>query len=866
MTKRFMLVDGNSLLFRAYYGTAYGSNTGILRSKDGIPTNAIYALASILIKAIDQDRPDHVLVAFDTAAPTFRHQKYEQYKAGRAEIPEDLITQFPLARDILVSLGIKVHEQEGYEADDIIGTMARLAEHSGFLVDIYSGDKDLLQLITPTTTVHLTRRGFSELESMNEAALFEFWGVTPAQVPDLKGLMGDPSDNIPGVPGVGEKTAMKLIQEFGSIEGVLAATIKGKLGEKIAASHEVARFSKEMATILTTVPLPFGLEDTQFHGFDADRFRAFAKRYDMTSLLSKITAVNSLETENIVTYPPVFIEAPLPSFSASEPVLVVAEIDGINYHRDEIIGFAVAHTKGTYFVTPTQAQSDPHLAELLRRHEGIASLDGKKLICVAARLGLIIHQLTDDVTVAAWVYNPAYKDEQAALECFGYQVPSRSDAIEKKASSWETKVDYLIQVAQAGFASLPAIPEKLSARKVDRLYRDLELPLVAIFAKMEQEGIRMDLSVVDKMRLQTEGKLLALEKEIYRLAGREYNINSPSQTAEILFDELQLPANKKRSTSADILESLKAAHPIIENILSYRKYAKLLNTYLLSLPTYLLADGKIHTIYQQTLVPTGRISSKEPNLQNITVKDEESSELRTAFVASDDNHLLVAFDYSQIELRVLAALAHDQAMLDAFNQKIDIHTATAMKVFGLSADQVTSYYRRQAKAVNFGIVYGISDWGLADNLGIPPKDAKLFIERYFATYPAIKTYLDDVVQQCEKEGYVRTLLGRYREVPEIKEKNYNLREFGKRVAMNSPIQGTAADLIKLAMVKINQALENQQLKAKMILQVHDELVFDVPFNELVPLSKLVEDAMENAYPSLGVKLDVNRSANHYWSK
>lgn len=866
MSKRFMLVDGNSLLFRAYYGTAYGSPSGVLRSKEGIPTNAIFALASILIKAIEQDQPDHVLVAFDTAAPTFRHQQYEQYKAGRAEIPEDLITQFPLARDILVSLGIKVHEQEGYEADDIIGTLAKMAEEQEFDVHIYSGDKDLLQLITPQTTVHLTRKGFSELQSMDEAALMEFWGVKPSQVPDLKGLMGDPSDNIPGVAGVGEKTAIKLIQAYGSVEGVLQAEIKGKLGEKIASSHEVARFSKEMATILTRVPLPFGLEATEFKGFQVDSFRTFAKRYDMTSLLSKISTTAEKESEVTLPFPPVVKDQGLVAFEATEPVVVVTEIDGINYHRDEVIGFAIASHTATYFISALDAQTDAQFASLLSRPHGVSTLDGKKLLVVAARCGLPIPHINEDITVAAWCYNPQYKDEQAALECFGQSSPSRQESIEKKNIPWEIKIDYIIQLAQSSFRTLSTISSMLTARNVFSLYRDLELPLVSVFARMEQEGIRMDTSVVDKMRRQTEAKLATLEADIYRLAGRTYNINSPTQTAEILFDELQLPANKKRSTSADVLDALKHAHPIVDQILSYRKYSKLLSTYLISLPTYILSDGKIHTIYQQTLVPTGRISSKEPNLQNITVKDEESSELRTAFVASDDDHLLVAFDYSQIELRVLAALAQDQAMLDAFNQKIDIHTATAMKVFGLQAHEVTPNYRRQAKAVNFGIVYGISDWGLADNLGIAPKEAKSFIDRYFATYPHIKSYLDQVVKQCETDGYIRTLLGRYREVPEIKEKNYNLREFGKRVAMNSPIQGTAADLIKLAMLHIDQQIQAQQLKSKMILQVHDELVFDVPYHELMTLSALVEHEMTHAYPNLGVALEVNRSSNHYWSK
>lgn len=861
--KTLMLVDGNSLLFRAYYATAYGAPSAILRSKEGIPTNAIYALANILIKSIDTLHPDHVLVAFDTGAPTFRHQKYDQYKAGRADIPSDLITQFPLARDILVSLGIKVHEQEGYEADDIIGTLAKAGESAGFHVDIYSGDKDLLQLITPHCTVHLTRKGFSELQSMDEAALREFWGVAPHQVPDLKGLMGDPSDNIPGVAGVGEKTAIKLIQEYGSVEGVLAAEIKGKIGEKIAASHEVALFSKEMATILTSVPLPFGVEETIFNGFQVDTFRTFAKRYDMTSLLAKLPSQDSAMSE--IIFPKVILDQPLPELT-TQSVMVVGEMDGINYHRDDIIGFAIATESATFFIDSQRASTDTNFIALLERPEGIHTVDGKKLIVLLTRLGLPIPIIATDLTVAAWLYNPAFKDEQAALECFEQSVDSRSEFVEKKNISWEQKVDYTIRLAERAFRAIDLVNDKLKSREVLALYHEVELPLVSVLARMEMAGVTLDMKVVNKMKLSVESKLSALESQIYQLAGRSYNINSPTQTAEILFDELHLPENKKRSTSADILESLKAQHPIIEAILQYRKYAKLLSTYLVALPTYILGDGKIHTMYQQTLVPTGRISSKEPNLQNITVKDEESSELRTAFVASSDNHMIVAFDYSQIELRVLAALAQDTNMLEAFNQKIDIHTSTAMKVFGLQKDEVTPFYRRQAKAVNFGIVYGISDWGLADNLGIAPKEAKLFIERYFATYPNIKAFLDQTVLQCEKDGFVRTILGRYREIPEIKEKNYNLREFGKRVAMNSPIQGTAADLIKLAMIKIDRDLQASGLKGKMIMQVHDELVFDVPYQEVQRLSAIVESAMINAYPTLGVQLEVNRTASAYWSK
>ncbi len=878
--KKLILVDGNSMLFRAYYATAYAGGV-TMTTKDGIPTNAVYALANIMTKIINEHKPDYALVAFDTGTPTFRHLKFPEYKAGRKETPQELLDQFSIAKELLKDMGVFTYEKPGFEADDILGSMSKLGEKEGLCVEVYSGDRDLLQLISPSVTVCLTKKGVSDLKVMTEEALYEELGIKPKQITDLKGLMGDKSDNIPGVAGVGEKTALKLLKEHGCVENVVEANIAGKLGEKIKANKEIALLSKELATINVDLPLDFGLDATVYNGANTESLYAFYSKYEMFSLLKKLNyfSVNETKKEELIVeeikeevkketadldYE--YVEK-IPTEFLKSHLSIAVEVVGGNYHVNKVYGLALSNDFKTYVIRIDNAVKDLDLLAYLKddSYEKYG-FDIKKILISLKRHQIEVKNLCYDALLATYLLEPSLKEEPAIIfNYYDISLPLLSNVYAKGQDLEANIVKYLALLAGAIYSVREKSLSLLKEHDMLDLYNNIELPVCFVLAKMEQNGVKVDLDLLKRKSEQVQEKIDKLTNDIYLLAGEEYNINSPSQTAHILFDVLNLPANKKRSTSADELSLLVKFHPIVNKILEYRRYSKLQSTYLQALPTYVLEDGKIHTIYNQALTQTGRLSSREPNLQNITIRDEESKEVRKAFVASEDGWYILSFDYSQIELRVLAHMADEQEMIKAFNSGVDIHTLTAKNIYGVSENEIDSTLRRHAKVINFGIIYGMSDWGLADDLGIGVKQAAQFKEKYFAAFPGIQKYFKNTLDDANETLQVKTLFNRVRKVNELKDRNYNIREFGKRVVMNTPIQGTAADIIKLAMIKVDKVLEENNFQTRMLLQVHDELVFEVPIEELMVIIPLIEKTMEEIV-DFKVRLKVEYNYGYDWSK
>lgn len=862
--KKLMLIDGNSLIFRAYYATAYSGV--VMSTSSGVPTNAVYALANMLKSIVAHNKPDYCLVAFDTHKPTFRHEKYSEYKAGRKETPSELLTQFPLAKELLNLFGFNTFELEGFEADDIVGSMAKIGSSQGIEVQIYSGDRDLLQLIDENTTVYLTKKGLSELLEMNPSSLYELYGVTPNQIPDLKGLMGDASDNIPGIPGIGEKTAVKLLQEYGTLENVLNGEHKGKLKEKIENGKALAIMSKEMATIFRDIPFNFSLEDMNYKGIDIKGLKEYYTKYEMRSLLSRLSDLDtSSPVETTIEYE--IVDSFTNDFEENSALIV--EYNTNNAFNSKIYGFAVSDSKHTIFMYYDKAIKDKEFLKYLKNNSKIG-IDIKKNLSGLRYRNIEVDNFTFDLLLAVYLLDPKVSEEPSSLfDYFNISIIT-IEKLNKLIKSLDVNnlpkeiIDYACSKAYNLFKIHKLVKEKLETANMYDLYQNIELPLTYVLSKMEVEGVSIDKNILNSQAYDVSLKLEILEKEIYGYANQEFNIKSPSQIANVLFDVLKLPANKKRSTASNELEFLRDKHPIVDKILQHRKYQKLLSNYLIGLQNYIYDDGKLHTIFNQALTQTGRLSSRDPNLQNISVRDEESRQVRKAFVPNKEDTFLLAIDYSQIELRVLASLAKADSMIKAFNENVDIHTLTASKAYGVDIDKVDSSMRRHAKATNFGIVYGISDWGLAEQLGIPVTEAKKFIEKYYETYPEIKTYLNDLIEGCEKNGYIKTIMNRVRYVPEIHDKNYNIREFGKRVAMNSPIQGSAADIIKKAMIDVDNLLTSNKFKTKMILQIHDELIFEVPLDELMIVIPLIVEKMENAVDmEVPLKVDYDYGINWY---
>lgn len=878
---KLVLIDGNSVAYRAFFALPP------LHNAKGQFTNAVYGFTNILLKILAEEKPTYILVAFDAGKTVFRHQKYEHYKGTREKTPSELREQFPMIRNLLDAFPIKRLEIDGYEADDIIGSISRIAEAEGIHTRVVTGDKDLLQLVSPQVEVGLMRKG-SDIEWFDEEGIREKYNLRPDQIRDLKGLMGDTSDNIPGIPGVGEKTALKFLYEYETVEGLLQNIdkLKGKMKEKVEENQSLALLSKELATIIREVPMELELKETKYDGYDLDAVSKVFLEYDFRSLLNRIQAERpdggdqAIEQVDIA-YTEV-TEANKQELSSAliTPAAIHVELSGDNPHRSEIVTLSIANENGIYHIEPNILTNWSQLHEWLKDEQQIKWIyDGKAAIVALQGLGIELNGVAFDPLIAAYLLNPSLSDyplSRIVTDFGGYPLLSDDDVYGKgakrKLPEGSALLKHLSHKVMAIWKSKELMEEELKDKELTQLFFDLELPLSRVLAKMELTGIRVNREHLVEMGKQLEIEIELLTKEIYSQAGTEFNINSPKQLGEILFDKLGLPPVKKTktgySTDAETLEKLQDQHEIVAHLLHYRTLVKLNSTYVEGLIKEIHEyDGKVHTTYNQALAATGRLSSIDPNLQNIPIRIEEGRRIRQAFVPSEPDWFILAADYSQIELRVLADISKDQNLIDAFQKGMDIHTRTAMDVFSVNAAEVTANMRRSAKAVNFGIVYGISDYGLSQNLGITRKEAAQFIETYFSVFGGVKAYMEDIVQVARKQGYVTTLLNRRRYLPEIMDRNFNLRSFAERTAMNTPIQGTAADIIKKAMVSMDEELHKAGLRSRMLLQVHDELVFEVPPEELEQMKELVPRVMENAIQlSVPLKADVSYGATWYDAK
>ncbi|OZI12833.1 DNA polymerase I [Bacillaceae bacterium SAS-127] len=872
--KKIILIDGNSVAYRAFFALP------LLNNDKGIHTNAVYGFTMMLMKILQEEQPTHILVAFDAGKTTFRHETYQEYKGGRQKTPPELSEQFPYLRELLNSYHIPYFELENYEADDIIGTLSLQAEKDGFKVKIFSGDKDLTQLSSEDTTVCITRKGITDIEVYTPDHIQEKYGLTPEQIIDMKGLMGDSSDNIPGVPGVGEKTAIKLLKQFASVEQLLDSIddVSGKkLKEKLAEHKDLALMSKQLATILREVPMEVSLDSLQYEGPDNDQVYELFKDLGFNSLLDKLDrpANEAVAHESVDFDKATEITEQLFSSQSSFYLEMITE----NYHHAEIAGFGVATEAGLSYIPTEVALASPAFKAWAENEEQKKSVfDAKRTVIGLRRYGIELRGIDFDLLLASYLINPSESPEDfsAVAKLHGFGTIQSDEAVYGKGAKLKLPEEavYAEHIASKA-AALAQLKEtclqELEVNQQLELFYELELPLALILADMESEGVQVDVDRLKQMGEDLKSQLSVIEQTIYQLAGTEFNINSPKQLGVVLFEKLGLPPIKKTktgySTSADVLEKLAPSHEVVEHILHYRQLGKLQSTYIEGLLKVVSDSNKIHTRFNQALTQTGRLSSTEPNLQNIPIRLEEGRKIRQAFVPANSDSVIFAADYSQIELRVLAHIAKDEKLIEAFRQGLDIHTATAMDVFHVAKEEVDGNMRRQAKAVNFGIVYGISDYGLSQNLGITRKEAADFIERYLTTYPGVKEYMDAIIREAKEKGYVTTLLQRRRYIPEIISRNFNLRSFGERTAMNTPIQGSAADIIKKAMIDVAERLEKEQLQSKLLLQVHDELIFEVPKEEIDIMSKLVPEVMEQAVLlEVPLKVDFSYGATWYDAK
>ncbi|MEZ2716772.1 DNA polymerase I [Niallia circulans] len=870
MKKKLILIDGNSIAYRAFFALP------LLNNDKGVHTNAVYGFTMMLMKIIEEEKPTHALVAFDAGKTTFRHKTFSEYKGGRQKTPPELSEQFPYIRELLKSYGIHHYELENYEADDIIGTLSLQGEKDGFEVVVISGDKDLTQLSSDKTTVYITRKGITDMESYTPDHIQEKYGLTPDRIIDMKGLMGDSSDNIPGVPGVGEKTAIKLLKEFDSLENLVQSIDKvsgKKLKEKLEEFKDQALMSKELATIFREAPLTITLEDTEFPGMQIEKLKEIFKELGFNSLLEKLG--DAPEKEELVLEDIEFktVENITDDIFSDRNIMYVEVLED-NYHYAPILGISLLNDNGAYFLPIDHALKSSafkNWAEDEKKEKIV--YDAKRSEVSLRHQGIHLKGITFDILIAAYLADPSATIEDVASVAKKYDFTNlQSDEVfygkgaKRKVPEQEILADHLVRKAFALKAIQETMEDELKKNDQEALFYDLEMPLSLVLADMESTGVKVDVSRLKAMGQELSERLKEIEGRIYELAGETFNINSPKQLGVILFEKLGLPVVKKTktgySTSADVLEQLASSHEVIREILEYRQLGKLQSTYIEGLQK-VVHNGRIHTRFNQVLTQTGRLSSIDPNLQNIPIRLEEGRKIRQAFVPTEEDWVIFAADYSQIELRVLAHIANDEKLIEAFREDHDIHTETAMSVFHVEADEVTSNMRRHAKAVNFGIVYGISDYGLSQSLHITRKEAAKFIERYLESYPGVRNYMEEIVADAKQKGYVSTLLQRRRYLADITSRNFNLRSFAERTAMNTPIQGSAADIIKKAMIDMAKRLEVEGLKAKLLLQVHDELIFEAPKDEIEKLKEIVPDVMEHAV-ELSVPLKVDYSYGPTW--
>lgn len=876
---KLILIDGNSIAFRAFYGLPLLSNSS------GLHTNAILGFTTMLLRLIEEEKPTHFLVAFDAGKVTFRHETYKEYKGGRAKTPPELSEQFPLLRELLTAFSISQFELDGYEADDIIGTLAKHGEAEGMDVLVVSGDKDLLQLASDRVTIALTRKGVSEVDLYTPEVIKEQYGLEPEQIIDLKGLMGDKSDNIPGVPGVGEKTGLRLLHEYGTVEQVLEhiEQLKGKLKQNIETHAEDARMSKQLATIFREVPLETSLDELAFVDYDQQTVLELFRKLEFRSLIDRLglladgEGTGSGEEVAWTLLSEEVIQTSLPSLDEIKAIHV--EVIGENPHEAQVLGLSLCHDEQCFYVPFAVLRQNEALKNWLADETKEKWIyDAHKAEVALAWEGIVLKGVTFDVLLASYLLDPTKASLTLSELVFSHALPHLASDEEvfgrgAKFTIPEEDVvgELLSRKALAIQRLVPLLKDELVESEMVSLLHDLELPLSSILAQMELCGISVDVEKLQQIGKEFEGQLEQLMQQIYELAGEQFNINSPKQIGEILFDKLGLPVIKRTktgySTDAEVLEKLAPYHEIVSHILEYRQLAKLQSTYVEGLLKEVRGEAgeqKVHTYYRQTIAATGRLNSQFPNLQNIPIRMEEGRKIRAVFFPNEPDWHIVAADYSQIELRVLAHISNDERLKEAFVQGMDIHTKTAMDVFGITEDEMDENMRRQAKAVNFGIVYGISDYGLSQNLNITRKEAAEFIEQYFAVFQGVRQYMNDVVKQAREDGYVSTLLHRRRYLPDIKASNYNVRSFAERTAINTPIQGSAADIIKLAMVQIAERLDNEGLASRMLLQVHDELVFEVPDNELETMRQLIPEVMEQVIAlTVPLKVDVSVGSNWY---
>lgn len=849
---KLLLLDGNSLIHRAFHALPPLTNS------QGQPTNAVYGFTNMLLRLLEEEKPDYVAVAFDKAAPTFRHQEFKEYKAHRPPTAPELGSQFPLVREVVRALQIPILELAGYEADDVLGTLAKEGESKDLEVVVITGDRDLLQIVSPQTVVKICRQGISNLETFDLEKIREKYGLKPEQIRDMKGLMGDASDNIPGVPGVGEKTALKLLQEYSTMEEILnqAENLKTKkVRESIINNREQALLSKRLATICCQVPLEeYTWEQLATKEFSQEPLKEVLEKLEFKSLLKKVSTAKEEEAAEFsnnyrALHEAEEVKAVKILVKQKGELALQLELDVLDPMRAELQGLFLnwGDQESCYLPNSLLGEFKDILEDAAIKKY---AHDWKYQLIVLKSKGIALRGFVFDTMVAAYLLNPSqakYLVEDLAAKFLSQPGNSLVECI------------YLLK---------NTLEEELKKLNLAQLFHEMEMPLVEVLAEMEMTGVSIDQEYLAELSVQLNKELEILEKTIYELAGEAFNINSPKQLGVILFEKLNLPTGKKTktgySTNADVLEFLRDKHPIVEHIVHYRQLGKLKNTYVDALPKLVNPrTGRVHTYLNQTVTATGRLSSSEPNLQNIPVKTQLGREIRKAFVPNQRDNFLLAADYSQIELRILAHITQDKNLLEAFLHNQDVHTRTASEVFGVSLGEVTSEMRSKAKAVNFGIVYGISDFGLAQNLGVFPKEAKKYIESYFAKYPGVKKYMEETVEKAKKEGFVTTIFQRRRYLPDLQSSNRNIRSFAERTAINTPIQGSAADIIKLAMLRVNRELQEKQLGAKLLLQVHDELLLEVPELELERVSQLVKEAMEGAV-SLSVPLDVDMQIGKNW--
>ncbi len=874
--KKVILVDGNNLLFRSYYATAYQGV--IMRNSKGFPTNALYGFINMMNKIVKEEEPSYILVAFDKGK-SFRHVKYDFYKGGRSATPDDLKLQFPKAKEVLTAMGIKYFEIDNYEADDIIGTVARIVdEESEFIATIISSDKDLLQLISDEVDVKLLKT--SGFIRMDKEEFRNTYKVDPIRMIDLKALMGDSSDNIPGVKGIGEKTAINLLSKYENLDNLYnnIDSVTGKTKEKLIDDKDNAYMSYEMATIFKEVPLDFELEDLKYDGLKLDSYVSILKELEFNSLLRKLdVAVVDTETEKKKEEKKELIIKDIEEFDSNKEFSYYIELDNLIYNKADIIGIGLYDGEFGYYL---DHENISKYKDIFSSIYNKFTYDLKKNIVLLNKLGISEKNTTFDLMIALYLLNYTVKDDISFVsKSFDYDIISYEDlyGTEKRRKEFDLEQVKTNTIKKAKFIYevKDEVLTKLESEKAASLYEDIELPLSRVLADMELTGIRANSTYLKEVASDLENHIKEVEQAIYLDAGCEFNIMSTKQLGEVLFEKLGIKYPKRLKdgktrytylTNKEVLDKIIDTHPIVRKILEYRTLMKLLSNYAVGLDNEIKEDGRIHTIFTQTLTRTGRLSSINPNLQNIPARAEYSRLIRKAFVPEEDS-VLLSSDYSQVELRIFAALSNATNLIDAFNKGQDIHAKTASDIFHIPIEEVTKDERRTAKAVNFGILYGISSFGLSEDLGVDIKTAKAFIDNYLETYPGIKEYMEEEKREAHKLGYVTTLMNRKREIPELHDKNYMVRSAGERIALNTPIQGTAADILKKAMVEIYDEFKKRGLKSKMLLQVHDELVFNVYNDELDIVKEIVRDIMENTYKlSVPLKVEIETGSNWYEAK